>query len=119
MKMIFLVFCSVLFSFQCSPKTQIKDKSMSNSLQSYEGYFMYMADAAVFKACNTETVLRVEHQYDYLEVEKKYLALVEGGTWVFIHFEGEKTSQINEDGRQIHSIIIVELKTLTKGKTCP
>ncbi|MBK6785955.1 MAG: hypothetical protein IPG79_21070 [Saprospiraceae bacterium] len=60
------------------------DLKNENDLTKYEGYFMYMADAAVFTPCGGEKPIRVSMEKEYIKVEKKYLQMVDGGTWVYL-----------------------------------
>ncbi|MBK6364681.1 MAG: hypothetical protein IPL63_01450 [Saprospiraceae bacterium] len=114
----FLTLLMVVFAFQqCSPVKNAKTND-KNDLTKYEGYFMYMADAAVFKSCGSEKPVRVAAEKEYIQVERKYLQIAEGGTWVYLVFKGRLQKLQNEEGNLVPSYIIHEITELNKDKRC-
>ncbi len=102
--------------FNCSSgKVKTNDK---NDLTKYEGYFMYMADAAVFKSCGSEKPVRVAAEKEYIQVERKYLQIAEGGTWVYLVFKGRLQNMANEEGKNVASYVIYEVLECSAEKKC-
>lgn len=114
----FLTLLMVVFAFQqCSPVKNAKTND-KNDLTKYEGYFMYMADAAVFKSCGSEKPVRVAAEKEYIQVERKYLQIAEGGTWVYLVFKGRLQNMTNEEGKNVASYVIYEVLECSAGKNC-
>jgi hypothetical protein len=102
--------------FNCSSgKVKTNDK---NDLTKYEGYFMYMADAAVFKSCGSEKPVRVAAEKEYIQVERKYLQIAEGGIWVYLAFKGRLQNMANEEGIVVASYVIHEVLECSAEKKC-
>ena len=110
---IFAILFASIYFFKCTPSKKM-DLKNENDLTKYEGYFMYMADAAVFKSCGSEKPVRVAAEKEYIQVERKYLQIAEGGTWVYLVFKGRLQKLQNEEGNLVPSYIIHEITELNK-----
>jgi len=111
MKKLFYLVISLLI-VSCSA-LQKKDKN------TFEGYFSYMADAAMFIDCKTDERFSVSNEGEYLSIEKEYLRIVENaGDKVFISFTGKiRDKNPNEEGNR-KKIIINKLLNIQPDKKC-
>ena len=83
------------------------------------GIFKYMADAAIFKDCNSGKKMGVAMDKAYLQLEKLYLATVEGGTPVFITLKGKIETRKAMEGKKTEQVLVIEkLLSLEKDKRC-
>lgn len=111
MKKIFYLALSLLI-ISCSA-SQKKDK------KTFEGYFSYMADAAMFIDCKTEERFSVSNEGEYLNIEKEYLRIVENaGDKIFISFVGKINDSNPEEEGNLKKIIINKLLNIQPDKKC-
>jgi copper homeostasis protein (lipoprotein) len=108
-----ILLLSILVVSSCS-----SSKSEDNNL--FKGYFIYLADAALFTDCEDNKRYPVVQQGDYLKLETEYLKIVsDGGKKVFITFEGEIIEKDRVEGEGKRKFIVVKkLDGLFSDKSC-
>lgn len=90
-----------------------------HEIQNYEGTFSYMADANMFVSCDGALRMPVEMEGDYLELERAYGQLVEGGTSVYVRMQGYPKEVPAMEGDGMHTaFILTHLLDIDKDKTC-
>lgn len=86
----------------------------------FEGMYSYMADANMFVSCDQKIKMPIEMKGEYLNLEKKYLRTVDGGTEVFVKLKGFiKKIPTMEGDQKIDALVLEEILELTKDKKCP
>lgn len=86
----------------------------------YEGMYSYMADANMFVSCDRKMKMPVEMKGEYLNLERRYLRTVDGGTEVYVKLKGYvKKVPAMEGDKKIDAFILEEILELTKDKKCP
>ena len=87
--------------------------------QSIKGMFMYLADANIFYPCDGSSPLKISMNGAYLELEKEYLSMVDGGTKIFIDAQGYIKKSNSEEGKKsVSKFFINKLNLINKEKTC-
>ncbi len=86
----------------------------------FQGYFSYMADAALFIDCKDSKKYPVAMENDYLKLEKKYLTTVkDGGEKILITFYGEIVEKNKLEGKgKIKFLIVKKLINIFPNKKC-
>jgi hypothetical protein len=114
------IFClALLIMTGMSCKTQKQAAIEGNAeRQVFAGEFMYFADAPVFRPCGHQQIYPVVMDKAYIEAERQYLNMTEGGTWVYITFSGIIVEKKNEEGRPVNMFLIEKLKSMDKNKRC-
>ena len=112
MKKIFYLVISFLI-VSCS----ILQKRENNT---FEGYFSYLADAAMFIDCETNEKYAIVKKAEYLTIEQEYLRIVENaGEKIFISFTGKfDDSKDSEDEGGRKKIIIKKILNIQPDKKC-
>ncbi len=87
--------------------------------ETIEGMFVYMADANMFFPCDGSARLPIASSPVYLELEKNYLALVDGGTKIFVEVTGEiKASKSVEGNTTLSTLFISKINRISKDQKC-
>ena len=87
--------------------------------KTYKGMYSYMADANNFKLCDNGTSIPVLMQGNYLELERKYLAISQAGKEVYVELVGhlEEVETLEGDGNET-AMYIEGLIIIDGGKVC-
>ena len=70
----------------------------------FAGEFMYFTDAPVFRPCGNQQLFPVVMEKAYIEAERQYLNLTEGGTWIYIEFTGYMVAKKMRKGHRLACI---------------
>jgi hypothetical protein len=117
-KTLFLILV-VLINVQCKTKKPLVNDAFDvRTSQHFNGEFLYFADAPVFRSCENQKVLPVMKDKDYIEAERKYMFMAEGGTWLYTEFTGGIILHKNEEGTIVSMYLIENLILMDTDRKC-
>lgn len=120
MKKTLLLIVVLLVNVKCNTKKPLVNDAVDITTgQHFKGEFLYFADAPVFRSCENLKVLPVVKDKAYIEAERKYLSMTEGGNWLYSEFTGDIILHKNEEGTTVSMYLIGHLILMDANKSCP
>lgn len=109
---------TILFTACAGKKVLRYQDDQGNARAVTGGDFNYFADAATFRPCGEGKVYPVSHDGAYLELERKYLKLKEGGQWLYVEVLGHFEKQKNAEGKVVQTFIIEKVIKTDETRVC-
>lgn len=113
-----LISVTILFTACAGKKVLRYQDDQGNARAVTGGDFNYFADAATFRPCGEGKVYPVSHDGAYLELERKYLKLKEGGQWLYVEVLGQFEKQKNAEGKVVQTFIIEKVIKTDETRVC-
>lgn len=95
-------------------------QSVTSADKTMRGMFVYMADAANFTDCETQSRLPVAQELGYLELEKAYSRhKTNPGAPLFVMLEGRVENRPDAEGRkEVPHLVVTRFLSAQPGKQC-